>query len=129
MVQTHKHLPQFCRDSFQFHPRAGKGTAQRGCGFGDTFSVEQEAHLALSASLSFHTTLLTTGPGFCSKKRGMSLHVSVFCESLQVALVAVNIIGDPADYGNDSMSSVSAKHPWPFTDAPSLPEQVPGVMG
>lgn len=65
----------------------------------------------------------------CSKKRGVSLHISIFCEFLQVALVAVNIIGEPADYGNDSMSSVSPEHPCPFTDVPFLQVQVPGVTG
>lgn len=34
--------------------------------------------------------------------------------------MAVNIIGEPADYGNDSMSSVSPEHPCPFTDVPFL---------
>lgn len=91
--------------------------------------MEQEAHSALSASLCFHITLLTTGPVFCFKKRGMSLHISISCEFLQVALVAVNIIGDPADYGDESMSSVSPKHPCPFTGAPFLQVQVPGGMG
>lgn len=35
----------------------------------------------------------------------------------QVALVAINIIGDPADYSNDSSNTVSAKHPCLFTVA------------
>lgn len=90
--------------------------------------MEQEAHLALGASLCFRITLLTTGSSFCSKKRGMSLHISISCGFLQVALVAVNIIGDPADYGDNSMTSVSPKHPCPFTGAPFLQVEVPGVM-
>lgn len=119
VAQTHKDLLS----------SAGTHFRPWGCRFGDTSSVEQEAHLALCASLCFHITLLTTGPGFYCKKRGMTLHISIFCEFLQVALVAVNIIGDPADYGINSMSIVSPKHPCPFTGAPFLQVQVPGVMG